>query len=279
MMLALIWDFLQHLLAVGIAIRAERKFLEMKCVCYNGRKGGIVMTKLLIADSGKASLVMSTEVFKEKIAGIAITVAKNGRDFLQMLPEVAPDIGIVDFDLPDVDGTTLIKYAREIFDGPILLTAYLDDKIKEVISTELFAYEQEGVCIAKPIEFDKLAAVIDRFLVSGKRILKRFQVTGDLKLMHGSGNRGITISCKLLNISIGGVCLKYEVEIDSHINDRNVTLSMHLPPPGTSYTMTKLPGKICWIDTEQKMLGIKFTQLSETRRRALEKSLRLSAGL
>ena len=237
------------------------------------------MTKLLIADNSKASLVMSTEVFKEKISGIVISVAKNGRDFLQMLPEISPDIGIVDFDLPDVDGTTLIKYAREIFDGPILLTAYLDDKIKEVISQELFAYEQEGVCIEKPIKFDKMAEVIDRFLISGKRILKRFQAKGDLKLLHGSGKRSITIKGNLTNISLGGACLSYEVEIDPHINDRAITLSMHLPPPGSSRTLTKLPGKICWINTEKKLLGIKFNQLSDTRRRALEKSLRLSANL
>lgn len=237
------------------------------------------MTKLLIADSGKASLVMSTEVFKEKIAGVAISVAKNGRDFLQMLPEVNPDIGIVDFDLPDVDGTTLIKYAQEIFDGPILLTAYLDDRIKNVISNELFAYEQEGVCIEKPIKFEKMAEVIDRFLVSGKRILKRFQAKGNLNILHGKGRKSITIKGNLINISIGGACLQYEIEIDPHINDRAITLAMHLPPPGSSSILTKLPGKICWINTEKKQLGIKFDQLSDTRRRALEKSLRLSAGL
>ena len=236
------------------------------------------MTKLLIADNSKAGLVMSTEVFKEKIAGINISVAKNGRDFLQMLPEVAPDIGIVDFDLPDVDGTTLIKYAREIFDGPILLTAYLDNRIREVISSELFAYELEGVCIEKPIKFEKMAAIIDRFLVSGKRIMKRFQAKGDLKLLHGNKSNN-TIKGNLLNISIGGACLQYESEFDTAHRDCAVMLAMHLPPHGSSRTLTKLPGKICWIDTEQKILGIKFTQLSDTRRRALEKSLRLSAGL
>ena len=238
-----------------------------------------IMTKLLIADSNKASLVMSTEVFKEKIAGISISVARNGRDFLQMLPEVAPDIGIVDFDLPDVDGTTLIKYAQEIFDGPIFLTAYLDDRIREVISHELFAYEQEVVCIEKPINSEKMAVIINKFLISGKRILKRFQAKGDLKLLHGSGKKGITIKGNLTNISIGGACLQYEIEIDPHINDRAVTLAMHLPPPGSNHIVTKLPGKICWIDTEKKLLGIKFVQLSDTRRHALEKSLRLSAGL
>ena len=251
--------------------------LFVECAMIEGEV--VVMTKLLIADSGKASLVMSTEVFKEKISGIAISVANNGRDFLQMLPEVTPDIGIVDFDLPDVDGTTLIKYARDIFDGPILLTAYLDDRIREIISNELFAYEHEGVCIEKPINFEKMAVVIDRFLISGKRTLKRFQANGDLKLLHGSGKKSITIKANLINIGIGGACLQYEVEIDPHINDRTVTLAMCLPPPGSNRTLTKLPGKICWIDTEKKLLGIKFAQLSDPRRQALEKSLRLSAGL
>ena len=239
------------------------------------------MTKLLIADNSKAGLVMSTEVFKEKISGIVISVAKNGRDFLQMLPEVAPDIGIVDFDLPDVDGTTLVKYARDIFDGPILLTAYLDDKIKEVISTELFAYEQEGVCIEKPINFEKMTEIIDRFLISGKRILKRFQAKGELKLTHKDNDKksNTTVTGNLINLSLGGACLQYEAEVGATIKDSDVTLAMYLPPPGSCRTRTKLPGKICWIDTQRKLLGVKFTQLSEARKRALEKSLRLSAGL
>ncbi len=239
----------------------------------------IIMAKLLIADSGKASLVMSTEVFKEKVSGITISVVKNGRDFLQMLPKVAPDIGIVDFDLPDVDGPALIKHAREIFDGPILLTAYPDDRIREIIGNELFAYEQDGVCIEKPVNFEKMATVIDQFLISGKRILKRFQAKGNLKLLHGSGKKSITIKGSLVNLSIGGACLQYEVEIDPHISDRAATLALHLPPPGSSRTLTKLPSQICWIDPQKKLLGLKFIQLSEPRRRALEKSLRLSAGL
>ena len=239
------------------------------------------MTKLLIADNSKAGLVMSTEVFKEKVSGVVISVAKNGRDFLQMLPEVAPDIGIVDFDLPDVDGTTLVKYAQEIFDGPILLTAYLDDKIKEIISTELFAYEQEGVCIEKPIKYEKMAEIIDRFLVSGKRILKRFQAKGELTLTHSNNVKksDTTVTGNLINISLGGACLQYDTEVDVNITDSNVTLAMYLPPPGSCRTRTKLLGKICWIDTQRRLLGVKFTQLSETRKRALEKSLRLSAGL
>ena len=239
------------------------------------------MTKLLIADNSKAGLVMSTEVFKEKVSGVIISVAKSGRDFLQMLPEVAPDIGIVDFDLPDVDGTTLVKYAREIFDGPILLTAYLDDKIREIINTELFAYEQEGVCIEKPINFEKMAAIIDRFLVSRKRILKRFQAKGELKLTSSHNNKrgSTTVAGNLINISLGGACLQYEAEVDADIKDSNVMLAMYLPPPGSCRVRTKLPGKICWVDTQRKLLGIKFTQLSEARQRALEKSLRLSAGL
>ncbi len=236
------------------------------------------MAKLLIADSSKASLVMSTEVFKEKISGISISVADNGRDFLQMLPEVAPDIGIVDFDLPDVDGTTLVKYAREIFDGPILLTAYLDDKIKKIINRELFAYEQEGVCIAKPIKFEKMAAAIDRFLVSGKRILKRFQAKGDLRLLHSNENISLTKG-KLINISVGGACVRYDDEFDASCKNCVITLAMRLSQPDSNSMTTKLPGKICWIDPQQKMLGIKFIQLSEPRKHALEKFLRLSAGL
>lgn len=236
------------------------------------------MPKLLIADNCKAGLVMSTEVFKEKIAGIVITVAKNGQEFLQMLPEIKPDIGIVDFDLPDVDGTTLVKYARDILDAPILLTAYRDERLKEIITGELFAYEQDGVYIEKPIKFEKMAEVIDRFLISGKRILKRFRAKGELKLLT-SDKKQKSIKGNLINISMGGVCLQYEEAINIAIKDYPVTLVMHLPPPGSSRALTKLPGKVCWINAEKKLLGVKFIQLSDVRKFSLEKSLRLSASI
>lgn len=237
------------------------------------------MTKLLIADPSKAGLVMSTEVFKEKIPGIDIVVAKNGKEFLNLLPNFKPDIGIVDFDLPDVDGTTLIRYAKDIFAGPILLTAYLDDSIREVVNSELFAFEDAGNCIEKPVRSEKLAKVIDKFLINKKRVLKRFEATGKLEL-SGDDNFG-KLQGVLVNISLGGICLKYIQMSNSPVLGQEVTLILYLPNNSTeeNFSSTEFKAVLRWIDRENHKMGIKFSHLSDQQRQILEDSLRCSAGL
>lgn len=237
------------------------------------------MTKLLIADPSKAGLVMSTEVFKEKIPGIDIVVAKNGKEFLKLLPDVKPDIGIVDFDLPDVDGTTLIRYAKDIFAGPILLTAYLDDSIREVVNSELFAFEDASNCIEKPVRSERLAKVIDKFLINKKRVLKRFEATGKLEL-SGDDNLG-KLQGGLVNISLGGICLEYVPISSNPVLGQEVTLILHLPndSTGENFSSTEFKAVLRWIDRENHKMGIKFSHLSDQQRQILENSLRCSAGL
>lgn len=239
------------------------------------------MTKLLIADPSKAGLVMSTEVFKEKIPGIEIIVAQNGKEFLGLLPTVKPDIGIVDFDLPDVDGTTLIRYAKDIFDGPILLTAYLDDSIREVINSELFAFEDAGNCIEKPVRSEKLAQVIDRFLVDRKRVLKRFEATGKVGLLGDDQETLGKMQGVLVNISLGGACLEYSPIEDTPSLGQEVTLTLYLSNDSVEKdsSSTKFKGILRWIDRENRKIGIKFSHLSDQQRQVLENSLRYSAGL
>lgn len=239
------------------------------------------MPKLLIADPSKAGLVMSTEVFKEKVPGIEIIVAKDGEEFLRLLPSVKPDIGIVDFDLPDVDGTTLIRYAKDIFAGPILLTAYLDDSIREVINSELFAFEDAVNCIEKPVRSENLAKVIDKFLVDKKRVLKRFQVTGNLELFDDEQKNLGKIQGILINISLGGACLECTQISDELTLGQEVTLALYLPSDSVeeNFSSTEFKAILRWIDRENRKIGIKFSHLSDQQRQVLEDSLRYSAGL
>lgn len=239
------------------------------------------MTKVLIADPSKAGLVMSTEVFKEKIPGVEISVAKTGKEFLRMLAQISPDMGIVDFDMPDVDGTTLIRYAKEIFDGPILLTAYPDDDIRNVINSELFAFEEAGPCIEKPVKYERMAEVIDRFLISKKRVLKRFTAKGKLELISPETKESKSshrLQGTLVNISLGGACLRYSKATSYSSPGQSIMLSLQLPANRTKNGVvnTKIKGKLCWIDKKRKLIGIKFSHLTDPHRFALENLLRMN---
>ena len=102
------------------------------------------MAIILIADSCKPSVVMSSEVFKDKLPGSVVHVAGTGKECLELLVQVKPDMCVVDFDLPDADGVTLITAMRKLYKGPILLTAFPDKIVKDAVDADLFAFNDAG---------------------------------------------------------------------------------------------------------------------------------------
>ena len=99
------------------------------------------MTRVLIADTDKASIVMTSEIFKDKIPGTTVRVVAKGADCLQALSEETFDMVVVDFDLPDTDGISLTHEIRETFKGPVLITAFPGSVVQKAINAELFLYD------------------------------------------------------------------------------------------------------------------------------------------
>lgn len=229
------------------------------------------MARLLIADESKAGLVMSTEVFKEKVPGITVSVAKTGKEFLQMLSETQPDVAVVDFDLPDVDGTTLLRYAQSVSSVPIILTAYLDSRIREVIRDELFTFNDSDIFIEKPVKFDKLASIIDKFLVAKQRILKRLKVDGEVICKGMDDNNGFEFKAKLINMSLGGVCTRLSKTLNSKHVGAQVAVSLIIG----NANKADMQGTLCWVNNQKKTVGIRFTKLTDKQRQFLEHSLRV----
>ena len=62
------------------------------------------MTTVLIVDACKPSLVMTSEIFKDKMSGTIVDVAQSGKETIEYLADKTPDLCVIDFDLPDVDG-------------------------------------------------------------------------------------------------------------------------------------------------------------------------------
>src|SRR5690606_33289568 len=112
---------------------------------------GEFMTTVLIADTIKPSLVMSSEVFKDKIPGAEVIVASTGEEAIRLVEERKPDICLVDFDLPDVDGPALVIALRRVYEGPILMTAYPDQNVEKAVEEHLFAFNDANAWIRKPV--------------------------------------------------------------------------------------------------------------------------------
>lgn len=261
--------------------------------------GGKVMPMILIADSSKPSVVMTSEVFKDRIPGITIHVADSGKHALELLSDISPDLCVIDFDLPDADGPALIDSIRKQFDGPVLMTAFPDNFVEEAVKDNLFTWLDASNWLAKPINVTQLCQVIDKFLVERHRIGKRFTTEVEAQLVGkaaGRGKRAPKISGVVTNIGLGGVC----VELDGSLKfkkNQEVMLSLALlemeqdkPKAGRGAkkagrrktvaresskgqgSETKLKAKIAWIAGGK--VGLEFARLTDLQKKELLEFLR-----
>lgn len=253
------------------------------------------MKTIHITDAGKASLVMSSEIFKDKVPGSMVLVSTTGKDCIDLLIHrsgiSAPDICVVDFDLPDVDGVTLIREMRKYFRGPILLTAYPDKVVQEAVANDLFAYNDAGAWIAKPIRFEDLEKRIEQFLLDNHRLGKRFPIEMKTQIVGkgaGRGKRSPKVDGKIINLSFGGVCVAMPPTFKLK-NGEEMTLSLHLPvetattqlaatkkTPTTKIktTESKVKATVAWTKDGGKLAGFQFAKLTDGQKRGLEMLLK-----
>lgn len=256
------------------------------------------MPTILIVDACKPSLVMSSEVFKDKITGATILVASSGRQCLDILLTANPDMCVVDFDLPDSDGVTLVHAMRKTYKGPILLTAYPDKIVEDAVTNDLFAFNDAGGWVAKPVKFDVLSEKIDKFLLDKHRLGRRFDTDLDTMIIGkgaGRGKRAPKATGRITNISLGGACIELDEPLKMK-GGEEMTVSFDLPADGsapiprivtkaktrsasltTKKTKTeeqRIKCTVAWIDKKCTKAGIMFARLSDPQRKAIEDLLR-----
>jgi CheY-like chemotaxis protein len=260
------------------------------------------MLNVLIADQIKSSLVMSSEIFKDKIAGCIVFVAETGQRVLEMVNEHKIDMVVIDFDLPDVDGVTLAHALREVYRGPILITAYPDKTAADAIHDELFAYSDVSGWLRKPVKFEDLAAKIEKFLLNKNRLVKRFDTDIEAMLIgkgEGRGKRAPKVNGNIVTLSITGALVKLDESTKMKIGDE-ITMSMELPDEteivvspmakskknvvakkGTAkQTATiktkaaKVKATVAWVNKGKTEAGIQFCDLTDALKKKLESVLK-----
>ncbi len=255
------------------------------------------MTNILIVDTSKPSVVMTSEIFKDKIPGCVVHVAANGKESLELLGNLSPDLCVVDFDLPDVDGPSLIDAMRKEYSGPILLTAYPDAVVKQAVDLDLFTYTDASAWLVKPLKVRDLADRIDTFIDKRRRTSRRFESNIEAQLIgkaSGRGKRAPKVGGHLENISHSGVCVKIEGAMKMKKKEE-VLVSLRFPASGlgssspkksiknTKNTATKKVAKnldtkikatVCWV--EKGRVGLEFARLSDIQKKGLMSYLRQS---
>jgi CheY-like chemotaxis protein len=126
------------------------------------------MKRILIADAGKASLVMTSEVFKDFFPGVQIVVARNSAEALEWVAkDKSFDVIVVDYDLPDRDGADTAARIKKLVKTPVLLTGFERPGVEYAITEELAAYDDCMNWVKKPVRPETLVTIAERY-VDGK---------------------------------------------------------------------------------------------------------------
>ncbi len=239
--------------------------------------------EILIADTSKSGLVMTSEVFKDRISGTIVTTCATGRECLEKVGKKKFDMIVIDFDLPDTDGVTLTKLLRAHFTGPILITAFPEEIVKKAISDELYAFIDSSMWIEKPVKFESLSAKIDHFLIEKRRLHKRFMAKSKVTLTPAS-SKIKKVEATLLNLSFGGALieiagkhsLKAGDSIILQVHEEKAKKTKSVAPTPAFSGLDRVKATIAWTDKRNAQTGIKFDKLSKVHEKNLEELFRRS---
>ena len=241
------------------------------------------MVEVLLADTSKSGLVMTSEVFKDRMPGAIITICGTGRECLEKVGQKKFDMVVVDFDLPDTDGVTLTKLLRAHFSGPILITAFPGEIVKKAILDELYAFQDSSMWIEKPVKFEALSAKIEHFLIEKRRLHKRFMAKTKATLTIPTG-KSKKVEATLLNLSFGGALIEIKEKHGLKVGD-SIVLQLHEykgkktkadPSPALFPGLSRVKATIAWTDKRKTQTGLKFEKLSKVHEKHLEDLFRRS---
>ena len=99
-------------------------------------------------------------------AGMAARAAEDGTAALRMAGERAPDLIVLDINMPEMDGLELCRTIRRDSDVPILFLSSRDDEIDRVLGLELGADDY----VTKPFSPRELVARINAILKRARAV-------------------------------------------------------------------------------------------------------------
>lgn len=134
----------------------------------------LIVKKILIADASKASLVMTSEVFKDHYPGVQVIVARTSVDAIDLAKmNEGIDAFVIDYDLPDLDGAQTAAKLKKLFNIPVLITAFDTPQVAHAIETNLKQYPDCQSWLKKPVNPEVVIAVTQRFCDGKIRAQKR----------------------------------------------------------------------------------------------------------
>ncbi|HVO44615.1 MAG TPA: response regulator [Aggregatilineales bacterium] len=112
---------------------------------------------LYVEDHPPAQILMQAIV--AEMTGHQLTIAGSGDEARATAKRLAPDLYIVDLDLPDTDGVALARDLKAIHAAPVVLVSAYAEAVKESnLKAVIDRY------LAKPLDPDNVVEMIQRTL-------------------------------------------------------------------------------------------------------------------
>ena len=135
----------------------------------------------LHADDDDALLDVLALAFEE--AGYGVARARDGRQALEAIRSLRPDVVVSDVNMPHVDGFTLCRRLRESGDGlPLVLLTSRDSEIDEALGLEIGADDYVTKPFSTRVLLARVAALLRREELRAGGVPPAKVVRGDLEL-------------------------------------------------------------------------------------------------
>lgn len=132
------------------------------------------MKRILIADAGKASLVMTSEVFKDHFPGIQVVVARTSAEVIDTIRTAAEfDAIVIDYDLPDRDGAETASRVKKLSQVPVLITGVERPGVNDAIEEDLAGYDDCLNWLRKPVKPELVVSIAQRYCEGKYRTQRR----------------------------------------------------------------------------------------------------------
>jgi DNA-binding NtrC family response regulator len=121
--------------------------------------------KVLIAEDDRAARISLANLLEAE--GFRVVAAENGKQALSLVLAEEPEVALLDIRMPDLDGLTVLKKAREGGSESVLIimTAHGDSN-KAIEAMKLGAFDY----VAKPLDFHLLLPQIERAIEHHKLV-------------------------------------------------------------------------------------------------------------
>jgi len=150
--------------------------------------------RLLVVDDERGARELLRDYLTEQ--GYSVDTAEDGRQALERIGRLAPDLVITDLRMPGMDGIELVSFIREHSPETdvIIITAYADkESAIKALKADVYDY------LTKPLVLEELGASVKR--VAEKHLLNRRNIALRRKLVEGhSFDRIIGVSPQMQSI-------------------------------------------------------------------------------